>query len=277
MKLTTALQFPVVLLTEIGEGQLTVGFSVSLTVTVKLQEEVLLDASVAVKTLVVVPTGNVEPLDKPVKFDVKLQLSEADTVKLTTALQFPGVLPTEIGIGQVTVGFSVSLTVTVKLHCAELLEGSIAVKTFVVVPTWNVEPLAKPLVNETVAEQLSVAVGVLKVATAPQVPGVLFILRGAGQAITGFWLSMTVTVTLQEEVFPDASVAVKKLSVVPIGNVEPLVKPAVCLIKAPSTSKIYLLSKKVEAATLFQVPDPVNISTYRSTPIVLGSPGDQLV
>ena len=87
-----------------------------------------------------------------------------------------------------------SLTVTVKLHCAELLEGSIAVKTFVVVPTWNVEPLAKPLANETVAEQLSVAIGVLKVATAPHVPGMLFILRGAGQVILGFSVSLTVTV-----------------------------------------------------------------------------------
>ena len=53
----------------------------SKTVTVKLHVEVLFDASVTVKTLVVTPTGNVEPLAKPVKLAVNAQLSVAETVK----------------------------------------------------------------------------------------------------------------------------------------------------------------------------------------------------
>ena len=77
------------------------------------------------------------------------------------------------------------MTVTVKLQDAVLPAASVAVKILVVVPTGNVEPLAKPLVLETVAEQLSVAV-TLNAATAPQVPGALLILRGVGQVMTGF-------------------------------------------------------------------------------------------
>ena len=42
-------------------GQLILGFSVSFTVTEKVQVEVLPDASVAVEVTVVVPFGKVEP------------------------------------------------------------------------------------------------------------------------------------------------------------------------------------------------------------------------
>ena len=45
----------------IGTGQIIVGACISFTVMVKLQEVVLLEASVTVKVLVVVPTGKVEP------------------------------------------------------------------------------------------------------------------------------------------------------------------------------------------------------------------------
>jgi hypothetical protein len=64
------------------------GFSLSLTVTVKLQAEVLPLKSVAVLVTVVVPTLNVLP-DKWLDTTVALQLSVADTLNVTTALQFP--------------------------------------------------------------------------------------------------------------------------------------------------------------------------------------------
>ena len=56
---------PVLLLTFTLAAQVIDGASVSLTVTEKLQVAVLPDASVAMKLLVVVPTGNTEPEAKP--------------------------------------------------------------------------------------------------------------------------------------------------------------------------------------------------------------------
>ena len=66
--------------------QVMVGFSLSVTVTVKLHEAVLPLASVAVQVTVVVPSAKVEPLAGLLARLVTLQLSEAVTVKLTAAL-----------------------------------------------------------------------------------------------------------------------------------------------------------------------------------------------
>ena len=55
-------------------GQLAVGASLSTTVTVKLHEEVLPLASVAVQVTVVVPSAKVEP-EAGVQLIVELQLS----------------------------------------------------------------------------------------------------------------------------------------------------------------------------------------------------------
>ena len=127
-----------------------------------------------------------------------------------------------------------SKTVTVKLHVEVLFDASVAVKISVVTPTGNVAPLAKPLVLAIVGEavQLSVAV-TLNVATAPQTPGALLILRGVGQVMTGFSLSKTVTVKLAVELLLLSSVTVKVLRVIPTGNVEPLGKPLVWVMLAP--------------------------------------------
>lgn len=57
----TAVPAPEACVTVISAGQAIVGFSVSLTVTVKEQLAVLPDASVAVLVTVVVPFGKVEP------------------------------------------------------------------------------------------------------------------------------------------------------------------------------------------------------------------------
>ena len=81
---------------------------------------------------------------------------------MTTALQRPASLLTVISDGQVIVGFSVSFTVTVKLHWAVLPEASVTSKVLVVVPTGKAAPLAKPAIC-VVAEpgQLSFPEGVV--------------------------------------------------------------------------------------------------------------------
>ena len=54
--------------------------------------------------------------------------------KLTTAPQIPASLLTLISRGQAMAGFSLSITVTVKLQSAKLPAASVALNVFVVVP-----------------------------------------------------------------------------------------------------------------------------------------------
>jgi hypothetical protein len=49
-------------------------------------------------------------------------------------------------LGQLTVGASVSLIVTVKLHVVVLPDPSVIVKVFVVTPTGKADPLGSPAV-----------------------------------------------------------------------------------------------------------------------------------
>jgi hypothetical protein len=66
----------------------------------------------------------------------------------------------EMFAGQVNVGAMLSVTVTVKVQAAVLLEASVAVQVTVVTPFWNVEPEAGT--QAAVAPgQLSVGVGVV--------------------------------------------------------------------------------------------------------------------
>jgi hypothetical protein len=51
--------------------------------------------------------------------------------------------------------------------------------------------------------------------------------------MVGFSTSFTVTVNVQELLFPLASVTKNVFVVVPTGKVEPLGKPAVCVVIAP--------------------------------------------
>jgi hypothetical protein len=143
-----------------GDGQLIVGFSVSLTVTVNEQvvAEVLPLASVALQVTVVVPFGNTEP-DAGLQLAVAPgQLSLAVAEKLTTAEHWPGSFPWLMLAGQLIVGFSLSLTVTVNWQLAVLFDASCAVHVTVVVPFGKAEPDAG--LQLTVAPgQLSLAVG----------------------------------------------------------------------------------------------------------------------
>jgi hypothetical protein len=63
---------------------------------------------------------------------------------------------------------------------------------------------------------------------APHWPASLLTEMLAGQLMTGFSLSFTVTVNEQLAVFPLASVTTKVLVVTPTGKVDPLARPEVC-------------------------------------------------
>src|SRR5688572_4854939 len=109
-------------------GQTIVGFSKSSTVTSKLQVAVFADASVTVKVTVVVPVGKIVPLAWPAVSAVTGagQLSRPTGVAyVTVAPHTPRSFDCAIFAGHTIVGFSVSLTVTVKLHVAVLPEASV--------------------------------------------------------------------------------------------------------------------------------------------------------
>ena len=78
------------------------------------------------------------------------------------ALQNPVVFATAMFAGQVIVGNCVSLTVTVKAQVAVVPAASVTLNVFVVTPTANEAPEAKPDVCiVTWLGQLSVPTGVL--------------------------------------------------------------------------------------------------------------------
>ena len=91
-----------------------------MTVTVKLQVEVLPAASVAVLVTVVVPTAKLPLLAGELVTVTPGQLSVALTLNVTLLLDAPGAALTLILAGQVICGGCVSLTITVKLHVLAL-------------------------------------------------------------------------------------------------------------------------------------------------------------
>ena len=164
VKVTTAVQtFGSVLFVMFAGQAPIVGGWLSLTVTVKLQEPVLPEDSVAVQVTVVVPLLKVEPdAGEQTTVGAGVQLSVAvGGVKVTTAVHTFGSVLFVIFAGQAPiVGAWVSLTVTVKLHMAVLADESVAVQVTVVTPFWKVEPAAG--VHIAVAPgQLSEGVGVV--------------------------------------------------------------------------------------------------------------------
>ena len=121
--------------------------------------------------------------------------------------------------GQVMVGFSLSLMMTVKEQLVELPEVSVALQFTVLVPLLKVEPEG--------GVQAAITPGQLSVADAQvtlvfeQVPRSVLAVIFA-QVRLGFSLSLTVMVKEQVAVFPEASVAVQMTVVAPFGKVEPL-------------------------------------------------------
>src|SRR5215813_11276220 len=99
--------------------------------TLNVQLLVLPEESVAIAVTRFVPTGNEEPLAGVTTRLVTPQLSLApgSEGKFTTTAQAVGELVI-ISTGQLIIGFSVSITVTVKLHVAVLLLASVTRKLF---------------------------------------------------------------------------------------------------------------------------------------------------
>src|SRR6185369_2104069 len=135
------------------------------------------------------------------------QLSVAVVEKVTLLEQLPPAPFTVMLAGQVMTGFWLSTTVTEKLQLAVLPWPSFTVQFTVVDPRPNDEPLVGVQVTVAVP-QLSVAV-VEKVTLLEQLPPAAFTVIFAGQVMTGFWLSTTVTEKLQLAVLPWPSLAVQ--------------------------------------------------------------------
>jgi hypothetical protein len=121
VNVTLLVHWPAAALTVMLAGQTMLGGWLSLTVTVKLQVLVLPWISVAVLLTVVVPTGKADPLAGLLTMLWIAQLSVAVTVKVTLLAHWPGAALTVMFAGQVILGFSVSLTVTVCAQVALLL------------------------------------------------------------------------------------------------------------------------------------------------------------
>jgi len=132
---------------------------------VKLQVTVFPSASVAVNSIVEIPTGNSLPDESPpvCTTSTSPELSNAVGVsKLTLAPQISASFGCEIFSRHSRLGASESLTMMVKLHSETFPALSSASKVMVVVPSGNSDPEAGPAVCITVTSQLSVAVASLK-------------------------------------------------------------------------------------------------------------------
>lgn len=136
-----------------------VGFWSSVIVIVNEQGAVLPELSVFVQLTVVTPVGKVEPEAGVQAAEKPIQLSLAVTDQLTLALLHcpASVLPVMFP-GQVMVGSSVSLIVTVKVQALVLPLASVAVHVTVETPLGKVEPLVGEQ-PESTPGQLSEAAG----------------------------------------------------------------------------------------------------------------------
>ena len=102
---------------------------------------------------------------------------------MTVRVQLPAAVLVLMFDGQVNVGSSVSLTVTVKVHALVLPLASVAVQVTVVKPLLNVLPLVG-LQATVPPEQLSVKDGVKPTARV-QAPEAVLVTTFAGHVATG--------------------------------------------------------------------------------------------
>ena len=197
------------------------GASLSFTVTVKVEVVLLPEASVAVTVTVVVPTGNVLPEAGSATTVTEPELSVAvGRVNVTAAPQVPASIVADTAGASATTGASTSVTVTVKVEDELLPEASVAVQVTVLTPMAKSLPEAG--VQTTVTPgQLSLAAGAVKETVAVALPASVLTLMSAFLPMTGASVSFTVTVKVEVEVLPEASVAVEVTVVTPIGKVLP--------------------------------------------------------
>ena len=114
------------------------------------------------------------------------------------------------------------MTVMVKLQLAVLPDGSLAWKTWVVIPNGKMEPDSEPVTRLTTWAQLSDAVTV-NVTLLVQTPGSVKTTMGEGHVILGASVSSTVSDRLQVVACrrPVVSAAVKETGYVPGDSTEP--------------------------------------------------------
>jgi hypothetical protein len=174
-------------------GQVMVGFCVSVTTITCVQVTVKPLASVTVQVTLVEPVGYVVLAWSLVTLATE-QLSAVVGVPIEAkvALQDAGSALTFTAVGQVIVGYWVSVTVTICVQVAVRPLPSVTVHVTVVEPigyvvlVWSLETLA--------TVQLSAVVGVPSEATmASQEAGSALTFTAVGQVIVGFWVSVTVT------------------------------------------------------------------------------------
>src|SRR5439155_1038892 len=247
---TLLAQVPPEVLTLTLAGQVITGSSAWLTVTVKLHVALLPWPSLALQFTVVGPRAKLLPLAGVQVTAAVPQLSVAVTAKVTLLVQVPPEVLTLMLAGQVITGASVSLTVTVKLHVAELPWPSLALQFTVLGPRAKLLPLAGVQVTVAVP-QLSVAV-TAKVTLLAQVPAEVLTLMLAGQVMTGSSLSLTVTVKLHVALFPWPSLALQVTVVGPRAKLLPLAGVQVT-VAAPQLS----VAVAVKVTLLAQVPPEV--------------------
>jgi hypothetical protein len=170
----------------------------------------LLDVSLATAATKYVPRGYCAPLVRDWVTDATSTLSVATGSFHETATGIPDFERTEKSSGHLIVGFSLSVTVILKVHDCTLLNESVAENCTFVTPTGkeapgpNVEgvyPLLLMLLS-------SVTVGAVHVTMALLEPASVFTLCEVGQSITGGVMSTkTSNVKVHECSLPAASLA----------------------------------------------------------------------
>lgn len=187
----------------------------------------------------VVPTANADPLATLGTVDATPQLSVAVAEYVTAAVHIPLSVERAMFDGQATTGASASDTTTLKLHEAVNDTASVTEKLIPVVPFGNDDPLASPLVCESVSPgQLSLFVGV-KLTGAVHTPAAVLAVNGpTGHVIRGLSASVTTTLNEQSAVLVELSVDRKDTAVVPLLKAVPLTPPTVCATVAAQLSVV---------------------------------------
>ena len=221
---------------------LTTGAVLSFTVTVNVQVELLPAASVNVYVTGVEPKLKLAP-DVCVLVEVidPPQLSIAvGAVHVAIAKHEASAESVMLDGHPLTTGAVLSITVTVNVQVELLPAASVNVYVTGVEPKEKVAPDVCVLVGVTEPLQLSVAVGAVHVATCEHVEALALLLYTVmldGHPLTtGAVLSFTVTVNVQVELLPAASVNVYVTGVEPKLKVAPDVCVLVGVIEPPQLS-----------------------------------------
>ena len=269
----------------IGLGAVITGGVVSSTVTVKLEVDTLPVKSVAVTFTVVSPSSKVLPLGGvTTTTGAGSTISAALTTKFTTAPVGP-VASVMIGSGTVITGGVVSTTCTVKLVVPVFPLKSLDEQITVVMPMGKMLPLAGVQVTGREPSTKSLAVGSVKITTAPvgEVASTPTMLAGV-PLMAGGVVSTIVTVKLSLAVFPPTSEALTFTVVPPSGKVLPdgglttgMTEP--WMASSAETSKVTGVSGAVASITMSSGRDSTgamvsekSLSTTLSAPNGLPAP-----